>query len=102
MTREEAIKWIRLDIEMNKFNPTTGEEAYLNEDAKKVIEAQEMAIKTLEQPEIILCENCFYFADTFTAKTIKSDIPLLNLGFCANWGNTTAKNGFCHRAERKE
>lgn len=51
MTREEAIKWIRLDIEMTKFDPSTGEDAYLNDDAKKVIEAQEMAIKALEQPE---------------------------------------------------
>lgn len=48
MTAQEAIKWIRLDIEMAKFDPTTGEEAYLNDDAKKVIEAQEMAINALE------------------------------------------------------
>lgn len=51
MTREEAIKWIRLDIDMAKFDPSTGEDAYLNDDAKKVIEAQKMAIKALEQPD---------------------------------------------------
>lgn len=48
MTVEEAINWIRFDIEMAKFNPSTGEAAYLNEDAKKVIEAQEMAIEILK------------------------------------------------------
>ena len=48
MTKEEAINWIRFDINMAKFDPSTGEEAYLNEDAKKVIEAQEMAIKALK------------------------------------------------------
>jgi tRNA(Ile2) C34 agmatinyltransferase TiaS len=49
MTNEEAINWIRLDIEMAKFDPSTGEEAYLNEDAKKVIEAQEKAIEALKK-----------------------------------------------------
>lgn len=47
MTREEAIRWIRLDIEMMKFDPSTGEEAYLNDDAKKTIEAFNMAIEAL-------------------------------------------------------
>lgn len=47
MTIEEAINWIRFDIEMARFDPLTGYESYLNEDAKKVIEAQEMAIKIL-------------------------------------------------------
>ena len=51
MTNKEAVKWIRLDIEMAKFDPSTGEEAYLNDDARKVIEAQEIAIKALEQLE---------------------------------------------------
>ena len=48
MTREEAIKWVQLDIDMAKFDPTTGEDAYLNDDAKNVIEAQEMAISALK------------------------------------------------------
>lgn len=49
MTNEEAINWIRLDIDMAKFDPTTGEEAYLNDDAKKVIEALEVAIEALSK-----------------------------------------------------
>lgn len=65
MTREEAINWIRLDIEMAKFDPSTGEEAYLNEDAKKVIEAQEMAIEALRQPEP--CEDAVSRTDVFNA-----------------------------------
>lgn len=48
MTIQEAIRWIQLDIGMMKFDPTTGEETYLNDDAKKVIEAQEMAIEALK------------------------------------------------------
>ena len=60
MIREDAIKWIRLDIDMAKFDPSTGEEAYLNDDARHVIEAQEMAIKALEQPEIIRCKDCIW------------------------------------------
>lgn len=58
MTREEAIRWLKLDIEMKKFDPSTGQKAYLNDDAQKVIEAQEMAIKALgEQPEWIPCDK---------------------------------------------
>lgn len=55
MTPQEAINWIRLDIDMAKFDPFTGEEAYLNDDAKKVIEAMEMGIEALEKhvPKII-------------------------------------------------
>ena len=48
MTKQEAIQWIQLDIDMAKFDPTTGEDAYLNDDAKSVIEAQEMAISALK------------------------------------------------------
>lgn len=54
MTREEAIQWIQLDIEMAKFDPTTGEDAYLNNDAKNVIEAQEMAISALKIQDKLL------------------------------------------------
>lgn len=47
MTNAEAIRWLQLDIDMMKFDPSTGEEAYLNDDAKKTIEALEMAIAAL-------------------------------------------------------
>lgn len=51
MTKQEAIRWLQLDIEMMKFDPTTGEEAYLNEDAKKTLEALDMAIAALSNEQ---------------------------------------------------
>lgn len=47
MTNNEAAKWIQLYIDLAKFDPTTGEAAYLNDDDKKTIEAMEMAINAL-------------------------------------------------------
>lgn len=49
MTIQEAINWIRFVIDMTKFNPSTGEDAYLNEDARATIEALEMAIDALNR-----------------------------------------------------
>lgn len=47
MTNDEAIKWLKLDIEMMKFDSTTGDETYLDDDAINVIIAKEMAIEAL-------------------------------------------------------
>ena len=47
MTNNEAAKWIQLYIDLAKINPSTGEEAYLNEDAKKTLEAMCMAVDAL-------------------------------------------------------
>jgi hypothetical protein len=47
MTNNEAAKWIQLYIDLAKIDPTTGEEAYLNEDAKKTLEAMCMAVDAL-------------------------------------------------------
>ena len=47
MTNNEAAKWIQLYIDLAKIDPTTGEEAYLNEDDRKTLEAMEMAIDAL-------------------------------------------------------
>ena len=65
MTNEEAIRWLKLNIDMTKFDPTTGDEAYLNQDARNVIEAQEMAIKALEAMDDDMIRrqdalNCFH------------------------------------------
>ena len=49
MTNNEAAKWIQLYIDLAKFDPTTGEAAYLNDNDKKTIEAMEMAIAALEK-----------------------------------------------------
>lgn len=43
MTNNEAAKWIQLYIDLAKIDPTTGEEAYLNEDDRKTLEAMEIA-----------------------------------------------------------
>lgn len=50
MTRGEAIDWLRLDIDMRRYDPLTGEEEILNDDAKKVTEAEEIAIEALKEP----------------------------------------------------
>lgn len=47
MTNNEAAKWIQLYIDLAKIDPTTGEDAYLNEDDRKTLEAMEMAIDAL-------------------------------------------------------
>lgn len=57
MTIQEAIKWIRFDIDMMKFNPTTGEEAYLNDDAQSTIVALEKAIDALNDAEEMKKQN---------------------------------------------
>ena len=55
MKIDEAIKWLQLDIDMMKFDPTTGEDAYLNADARKVLEAKETALKVMKN--VIESEN---------------------------------------------
>ena len=47
MTNNEAAKWIQLYIDLAKIDPTTGEAAYLNEDARKTLEAMGMAVDAL-------------------------------------------------------
>ena len=47
MTNNEAAKWIQLYIDLANIDPTTGEEAYLNEDARKTLEAMSMAVDAL-------------------------------------------------------
>lgn len=58
MTAEEAIQWLRRDIDMMKLDPITGKEAFLNEDDKHLLAAKEMAIEALtEQPKRLLNES---------------------------------------------
>lgn len=49
MTREEAVARIKDHIEVH---------GYHEQNAVKILEALDMAIKALEQPEIIYCINC--------------------------------------------
>jgi hypothetical protein len=59
MTKKEAIRWLKFDIEMTKFDPSTGGDAWLNKDDKSVIKAKEMAIEALRtidtEPQWISC-----------------------------------------------
>ena len=57
MTNEEAINWLRLDISMMKFDPDTGEEAYLNDYARNVMHAEEMAIEALKDRWILVSDR---------------------------------------------
>ena len=88
MTPQEAINWIRLDIEMAKFDPSTGEEAYLNDDAKKVIEALELAIEALEkQIPMKMMEEL--------------DISGRPIRVCGNCGDAPGNGEFCRWCGQK-
>lgn len=78
MTREEAVNWLRYDIDMMKFDPVTGEDAYLNDEARKVIEAEEMAIKALAQPE---CEDAISRAAILAMIEVIADCAANGHGF---------------------
>ena len=52
MTREEAVARIKDHIEIHRCH---------ERNAVKIFEALDMAIKALEQPEIIKCEDCIYW-----------------------------------------
>lgn len=84
MSPQEAINWIRLDIEMAKFDPTTGEEAYLNDDAKNVIMAQEIAIKCLEESEPIFhlqCLRCKKPVGSYSEQTMEQ-VSYTHYSYC--------------------
>lgn len=85
MTREEAITRIKDHIDIHRYH---------EQNAVKIFEALDMAIKSLEQPEIIRCENCEHW-----------DGELRN-GFyyfehCSLTGRDRYSYDFCSRAERR-
>lgn len=49
MTREEAITQLKKDRYLANFNPMTGEEAPMNEDCRKSVQALDIAINILTQ-----------------------------------------------------
>ena len=49
MTREEAIKQLKFDIAMTRFDPITGEQAFLGKQSLLTIEAEKMAIADMEK-----------------------------------------------------
>lgn len=75
MTKQEAINWLQLDMNMMKFDPSTGKETYLNNDARKVIEAMEEAIKALREQISI---DMMKFDLTKEEKYINNDINMWN------------------------
>lgn len=60
MTVQEAINQLKFDIEMTKFDPTTGEHtSFLSEETLLTIEAEELAIEALEKqiPKFVECKE---------------------------------------------
>ena len=75
MTREEAINQLRYDMAMCNFNPTTGEEYFVNDDCRKDYEALSIAIKSLEawekiDDDIASLQDMYSIGGTDTEKTI--------------------------------
>ena len=84
MNSKEAIKMLR----------TIQETVYLG--SLKFYEAIDVAIKTLERPEVIRCKNCKYHRYEHD-KT--GDIPYCSR---ADYGYGWKDKDFCSRAERKD
>ena len=83
MTRKEAIDILKNTIV--QFGRTNGKTAYA--------EALQMAIKALEQPEIIRCKDCEKYGTMFCAIDIwTEDVTIY----------TAKTDDFCSRAERRE
>ena len=58
--------------------------------------AMDMAVKALEQPEIVTCKDCKYWREHKYAKETKRYIP-----FCGFNAIYTKADDFCSRAERR-
>ena len=84
MTREEAIKWITLDLE-------SWEHQCLSYHPTK--EALKMAIEALKEPEIVRCRDCEY-CDTY----------LRNYYRCTKMGNYEYVDSdfFCAAGRRRD
>ena len=87
MTREEAVARIKDHIEIHRYHERS---------AVKIFEAFDMAIKALEQPEIVRCKDCkhYYFAD--------NRIPQEHRYTCELDGDRWKPDDYCSYAERRE
>lgn len=65
MTRDEAIKRAREIIDLFDAGKSLecGSVTVANHEFCRTVETLETAIKALEQPEIIRCAGCHYYAD---------------------------------------
>ena len=78
MTREEAITRIKDNIEIHRYH---------ERNAVKIFEALDMALKSLEQPEIVRCKDCKWKQGSE----------------CVRFAEVRPfPNDFCGRAERKD
>ena len=85
MTREEAITRIKDHIAIHRYH---------EQNAVKIIEALDMAIKALEQPEITQCKDCKHSEHWYRDKRR-----------CFLWaedGIDVFDDGFCNYAERRQ
>lgn len=86
MTREEAISWLQLDIDMIKFDPNTGKEAYLTDYARNVMHAEEMAIDALaERQDGAWKKDGYYLKCSCCSFKVEAD-DLQQINFCPNCG----------------
>ena len=85
MTREEA-KDVLLFIK-----DIVVDDVYTDE----VLDILDIAIKALEQPEIIRCKDCKYMTEHYDTD---GNAPYWT---CSEWDSGTDYDGYCHYAERR-
>ena len=92
MTRKEAIEFLKnmIDREAVGFVAPQGDGDVAIWQYH--VEALQMAIKALEQPEVIRCKDCKY----------NSNPPEYGNAVCDTFYGMTDQMGFCHRAERRK
>lgn len=96
MTREEAIRILsQYDVSAIQFYETDGSEISWNKGHK----ALDMAIKALEQPEIIHCRECKHWCEGDAYSYCNK---LFNMGVLDVYDYMTAEDDFCSNAERRE
>lgn len=98
MTREEAVARIKDHIEIHRYH---------ERNAVKIFEALDMAIKALEQHEIIHCRDCKYYIpyewmfDGIPRSSDIADYAPDEIG-CSINDHNYQPDGFCSYAERRE
>lgn len=97
MTREEAVARIKDHIEIHRYH---------ERKAVKIFEALDMAIKALEQPEIVRCKDCkhrmpydWMFSEVWQSRNM-DDYPDNEIG-CQYCDMSMTADDFCSRSERR-
>lgn len=80
---------VTADFILNKIRQAF-EKAYMDSE----VEALQMAIDALKQPEIIWCKKCKHYDED-------EDEYGYKYGWCWSWGDHCDPDGFCNYAERR-